>query len=152
MGSTHSATWKSFERVIALAWTAATGINCARNILSGANNRSDTGKPRPGDVVISPDFNGDVIIEAKLRAKFAHHALFVAAKADAKKHGIRETLLYTKQKSQVGYLVTMEADLFHKMLAIPEVQRLLQRDESKPRTIVRTKRTTKSSKGTAHLD
>ena len=63
-----------------------------------------------GDVLLPAD--SPYLVECKLRARFAHHALFKAAKADAKKHGKPWTLLFTKQKYEDGFLVTMDAELF----------------------------------------
>lgn len=56
-----------------------------------------------------------------------HHGLFKAAQADADKHGFKYAILFTKQKFGVDYLVTIERELFNKMLTIPEVQKLLQK-------------------------
>ncbi len=128
--ATSRGTWKKFESVIAEAWTAAIGLKCLRNPLSGANNVNDKGGRRGGDVIIHSDFEADVQIEAKYRSSFMHHGLFKDAKEDAKKHGFTHTILYTRLKSERGYLVVLEEDLFHKMLGIPEVQKLLQKEKS----------------------
>jgi hypothetical protein len=127
MSKTASGTWKNAERRPAAAWTDATGKLCKRNILSGSNNRGDDGKARPGDIVFHSDLKLSLLAECKLRAKHMLHALFKAAEADAKKHGILHTILYTFQKGDHGYLVTMDEALFHKMLSVPGILDLLRK-------------------------
>lgn len=128
---TARGTWKNFETVVAEAWTKALGLLCKRNPLSGANNRDDRGGLRPGDVVIHSDFHADCIIECKYRASHAHHTLFREAQADAKKHSLSHAILYTKVKNEEGYLVVLNAALFHQMLESKDVQNLLQLDAEK---------------------
>lgn len=128
MAYTSRGTWKQFERVAAAAWNAVFGTPdfvIKRNILSGANNRNDDGSPRPGDVKL-PDWL-DVIIECKYRSSFLHHALFKAAQADAAKHKLSHTVLYTKLKREQGALVVLDADLFHRILAAPGVKDILKK-------------------------
>lgn len=125
--ATSRATWKNKEKWIAAAWTRVIGLLCVRNPLSGANNVTDKGERRGGDVIINADFKDDVLIEAKYRAKHAHHALYREAKADAKKHKKAHTLLYTSQKNEEGQLVIMDADLFHRLLEIKEVQEVFKK-------------------------
>lgn len=132
---TSRTTWKNLETVVAAAWTKAIGLLCKRNPLSGANNRDDRGGLRPGDVVIHSDFHADCLIECKYRSSHAHHTLYREAKADAKKHGLSHALLYTKVKNEEGYLVVFDAALFHTMLEIKDVQRLLQLDAEKTDTL-----------------
>lgn len=118
---THRSTWKSFERVIADAWNRIFGtdkITIKRNPLSGANNRKDSGDPRPGDVCLPDTLGLSILIEAKYRSSFLHHRLFRTAQQDAAKHKITHTILYTKSKGETGYLAVLDADLFHKILAI----------------------------------
>ena len=129
MGKTSRSAWKAAESAVAKAWSEAIGLLCKRNPLSGANNRNDRGLPRPGDVVVHGDFNDDVLIENKMRSKFMHHKLFREAQKDAKKNGKKHTLLYTRQKYENGYLVIMDADLFHRLLKQPSVQKEFQREK-----------------------
>jgi hypothetical protein len=128
MGSTSRGTWKQFERVIAAAWDKVFGSAdevIKRNILSGANNRRDDGSSRPGDVALPKWL--DVLVEAKYRSSFLHHALYRNAVADAAKHKLTHTILYTRQKHEVGYLAVLSADLFHDLLALPGAKELLSR-------------------------
>lgn len=113
------------EREIAAILSRAFGVLCKRNVLSGMNNSKDDGSPRPGDVVIPQGF--DLLIEAKLRAKFQHHTLFKEAVADAKKHGIRDAILFTRSKGQRGYLATMDSELLERILSVPQVHAVLAR-------------------------
>lgn len=87
-----------------------------RNPLSGANNRCDDGSLRGGDVIIPPDV--PFLAECKLRASFAHHALYADAKKDAQKHGKEHAVLYTKKKHQEGWLVTVDGELFTEMIRL----------------------------------
>lgn len=115
-GPTSKSAWTAFERWIALAW------NTKRNPLSGANNRQGDGSARPGDIILD---NYDALVEAKYRATQAHHSLFRAAQADAKKHGLdpANVFLYTKVKREQGALVVMDAETFHtKVLPILQPQ------------------------------
>lgn len=126
MAPTSRGTWKQFERVVAAAWDKVFGtpeFSIKRNILSGANNRNDNGSPRPGDVKL-PDYL-DVLIECKYRVSFMHHTLFRTAQADAAKHNLTHTILYTKLKRETGALVVLDADLFHRILAATGVNDLL---------------------------
>lgn len=128
MASTSRGTWKAFERRVAADIDGALNdpkVTVKRNITSGANNRRDNGDPRPGDVVLPEDV--DAIVECKLRASHAHHKLFKEAKEDAKKHHLSHTLLYTKVKGEHGYLIVLEADLFHRLLEIKEVQEVFKK-------------------------
>src|SRR6185312_9307114 len=121
--ATSRTAWQAFEREIGAMLSRCLGAVCKRNIMSGALNSKDNGDPRPGDVIIPADY--DVLIEAKLRAKFMHHSLFREAVADAKKHGIGNAILFTRAKHQRGYLVIMESDLFERMLSVPAVREVL---------------------------
>ena len=128
-GPTSKSTWTAFERRTADRYTKALGLLCRRNPLSGASNTNDKGERRGGDVIIHSDFDGDILVEDKLRSSHAHHKLFRAAQADAKKDGKSHAILHTKVKGEVGDLTVMDSDLFFKMLEIPEVQKLLQKPQ-----------------------
>jgi hypothetical protein len=91
--------------------------------LSGMNSRHGG-----GDVIIPEDVA--VLIECKLRAKHAHHALFKTAEADTKKHGKKHAILYTKQKHEHGCLVTIDGKLWSKFLAIEGVMEFLKKGEA----------------------
>ncbi len=117
-GPTSSGTWKAFERAVALKdWDSK------RNPLSGANNRSDDGSARPGDVIMPEGINA--VVEAKYRASHAHHTLFAGAKADAEKHGRKHAVLYTKVKREHGWLVVLDGELWSQIVRLPVVQELL---------------------------
>jgi len=117
--ATSRGTWKAEEREVADDW------GTKRNPLSGANNTSDSGRPRPGDIIMPAGFNA--LVEVKYRASHAHHTLFKAAREDAKKHGIHplHVFLYTKMKHERGRLVTMDGDFFKQLLQVPGVRDLL---------------------------
>jgi hypothetical protein len=117
-GPTSKSAWTGFERAIALKdWDST------RNPLSGANNRSDDGSARPGDVIMPKGVNA--IVEAKYRASHAHHTLFDAARIDASKHKRKHAILYTKVKREQGWLVVLDGALFSQLIRIPEVLELL---------------------------
>lgn len=120
MASTSKGTWKAFERIV-----AATDWNSKRNPLSGANSRQDDGSPRGGDVILPARY--DVLVECKYRASHAHHTLFEAVQADAAKHRKRWAILYSKVKRTSGWLVVLDGALWTKVLALPEVQKLLEK-------------------------
>lgn len=113
--STSKSTWTRFEREIAAAW------GTRRTPLSGENSGHGG-----GDIILT---GLDALVEAKLRARFQHHSMFRAAQADAKKHGVtpRNVFLYTRKKAEHGALVTMDASLFHELLAA--LKPLLRRDK-----------------------
>jgi hypothetical protein len=90
--------------------------------MSGALNSKDDGTPRPGDVVIPAGY--DLLIEAKLRATFQHHTLYREAAADAKKHGLTNTVLFTRSKGQRGYLAIVDNETFERILSVPGVREL----------------------------
>lgn len=108
MSKTSKSCWSGFERECAKDWGSY------RTPLSGANSRHGG-----GDVIIPEDV--DVLVECKLRAKHAHHSLFSEAEADAKKHGKKHVVLYTKQKHEHGRLVVIDGDLWTNILAIEGV-------------------------------
>lgn len=109
----RSQAWKQFERVVAATWGSF------RVPLSGINSRHNA-----GDVILP--VGTSALIECKTRAGSSHWTMFSEAQADAKKNGIDpiRTLLYFKQKHKQGYIVTMDGELFEKMLALPEVRSL----------------------------
>lgn len=117
MGPTSKSAWTAFERWVADAW------GTKRNPLSGANNRQGDGSPRPGDIILD---GLNALVECKYRASQAHHPLFRAVQADARKHGINplHCFLYTKVKREQGALVVMDAETFH-LLCLPHVKPLL---------------------------
>jgi hypothetical protein len=108
MAKTSKSCWKNFERECAKDWKSF------RMPLSGQNSRHGG-----GDVLIPDDV--DVLVECKLRAKHAHHALFSAAEADALKHGKKHAILYTKQKHKHGCLVVLDGELWSELLTIDGV-------------------------------
>jgi hypothetical protein len=89
--------------------------------LSGMNSRHGG-----GDVIIPADV--DVLVECKYRAKHAHHALFSAAAADAKKHGKKHPILYTKQKQEHGCRVILDGETWSLILAIPGVKQFFSKE------------------------
>jgi hypothetical protein len=80
-----------------------------RTPLSGENSRHGG-----GDVILPAE--SPYLVECKLRAAFVHHTLFAAAKKDAAKHGKQHAILYTKRKREHGWLVTIDGELFSKLL------------------------------------
>lgn len=125
MGKTSKSAWTGFERRVARSdWDSD------RNPLSGANNKDDGGAARPGDVIL--DYKvWDHLVECKFRAKHAHHALHRAAQEDAKKHkrDPKLTVLYTKQKHEIGHLVVITGDLFTEILQVPGVKELFKKKQ-----------------------
>lgn len=115
--STSKSTWTQFERECAKDWGSF------RMPLSGMNSRHGG-----GDVIIPADV--DVLVECKYRAKFAHHALFAAAAADAKKHSKKFTIVYTKQKQQTGCHVILEGATWSQLLALPGVRDFFSKKEA----------------------
>jgi hypothetical protein len=113
----RSVAWKQFERVIAATWGSF------RVPLSGINSRHNA-----GDVIIPDDLS--LLIECKTRAGSLHWTMFDEACQDAKRNGVNplHTLLYFKQKHKQGYIVTLDGELFEKMLAIPEVRKLFAKE------------------------
>lgn len=107
--STSKSTWTQFERECAKDWGSF------RMPLSGMNSRHGG-----GDVIIPADV--DVLVECKYRAKHAHHALFNAAAADAKKHGKKHPIVYTKMKQEHGCRVILDGATWTKLLDIPGVR------------------------------
>lgn len=101
---TSKSCWTAFERAV-----ARTDWDSERMPLSGENSRHGG-----GDVIIPKDV--PFLVECKLRASFAHHALFKAAKEDAKKHGKEHAVLYTKKKGEHGWLVTVDGELFSQLI------------------------------------
>src|ERR1700677_885548 len=106
MSKTSKSCWTNFER------TAAKDGGSFRVPLSGMNSRHCA-----GDVIIPADV--DVLVECKLRAKFAHHALFRAAETDSLKTNKKHTLLYTRQKHERGHLVTVSGETWSAILGLP---------------------------------
>lgn len=115
-----SQSWKAFERVVATTWGSF------RVPLSGINSRHNA-----GDVILPEGVSA--LIECKTRAGSSHWTLFDEAREDAKRNGIDplRTLLYFKQKRKHGYIVTMDGELFEKMLAVPEVRALFAKEQPK---------------------
>lgn len=119
-----SKAWQQFERVVASTWGSF------RVPLSGINSRHNA-----GDVIL-PD-GVYALLECKTRQSSAHHTLWREAVEDAKKNGIdpEKTVLYFKQKSSHGYIVTLDGSLFERLLAIPQVYAIFQeppREQSNP--------------------
>jgi hypothetical protein len=106
--ATSRSTWKQFERVV------ATIFGSFRVPLSGINSRHNA-----GDVIVPPGM--EFLAECKYREKFLHHKLFRDAQADAAKNGVKtfNVFLFTKQKSETGFLVTMTGDMFNTLMQIP---------------------------------
>jgi hypothetical protein len=112
-GKTSKSCWSGFERQV-----ARTDWNSERMPLSGSASRHGG-----GDVIIPKDL--DVLIECKLRAAFITHTLFADAVADAVKHKKRHAILYTKRKHDRGWLVTIDGNLWTKLLQIDGVMEAL---------------------------
>lgn len=71
-----SKVWKDFERELA-KW-----FGTVRNIGSGRINSTDTGKPRPGDIVLPEEFK--TLVEAKTRKEFPKSGTYHRALATLK--------------------------------------------------------------------
>ena len=118
MGKTSRTTWKQFEKKVADMLSSVFGKKLFRNPLSGANNRTDLGKPRCGDVVMPPGV--PLIVEAKFRSGHAVHRFYEEAQEDTEKVGFpsENVLLFTKEKGKSLVLVTVSADFLLRLLGI----------------------------------
>ncbi len=119
MSKTSKSAWTSFERVVAAAFSAVIGRETFRVPLSGISSRHNG-----GDIIVPKDGDGrllyDILFENKYRSTNAQHTLFAGAAADAEKNGVdpKHAILCTKVKRQQGYLVTLDADTFWKLMAL----------------------------------
>lgn len=111
---TRSVAWKAFEREIAKIFGSF------RVPLSGINSRHNA-----GDVIIPDGFS--MLVECKTRAGSLHWTMFNEAQKDAEKNKVdpTRTLLFFKQKSKHGYIVTMDGELFEKIWEIEAVKELM---------------------------
>lgn len=94
------------------------GVKLFRNPLSGANNRTDRGKPRCGDVVMPPGTK--LIVEAKYRNGHAFHRFYEEAQGDAEKVGfpLDNVMLFTKEKNKSIVLATVSSTFLIRLLEI----------------------------------
>jgi hypothetical protein len=99
-------TWQQLERY------AATIFGTTRNPLSGANNRSDDGSKRIGDVITKP---GDRwFAECKHYARFAIKTVFESAQLDDPDKTLF-LFAHTKGQRYEDSLVIMRASVFNTM-------------------------------------
>jgi hypothetical protein len=109
----RSVAWKAFEREV------ATLFGSFRVPLSGINSRHNA-----GDVILPDDLS--MLIECKCRATSIHLTIFRDACRDAVKNGVDpiRTLLFFRQKSHKGYIVTMSGEAFEHIWNVPGVREL----------------------------
>jgi len=125
-------TWKQDERDIAERLTRALhtkeehGHTCTRIPLSGSNNRRTDGSKHHGDISLPDAY--DLHVELKRRKTMAHQTMLDEAEADAKKHGITNTILITKTLRQRGFTAILDADLLFRLLEVSEVRKVLLKD------------------------
>lgn len=101
--STHKSTWKAFERRI------AKDFGTKRTALSGGNSgvtRADT-------------MHADLFIEAKLRASFSLHTLFVETEKLAAKEN-KTAVVAIKEKAKKGYLLLLRPEDLQKVARLYE--------------------------------
>ncbi|PIR43537.1 hypothetical protein COV24_02200 [candidate division WWE3 bacterium CG10_big_fil_rev_8_21_14_0_10_32_10] len=97
------AVWKDFERELA-KW-----FSSKRNIGSGKINSTDSGKPRPGDVIMPVKYK--TLIEAKTRKKFPKSGIYHRALQtleDAKAENMQNFFHYERKNGskQIYILAT----------------------------------------------